>query len=138
MLLIPKIFNPKNGNYFSKMTKVFRTLWIELTLPYKKFLPLFVNVSYNTEKSKIDIFLEELALQIDYGITKKYTMKKQNGHNSFSTLLSISGQQNIYMGKNLIDFVIKDDDLLHSNVFTFELLITLDQKAIAKTTNVTS
>ena len=71
MLLIPEIFNIKNSNFFSKMAKVFRTLLIELTLTYKKFPPLLVNVSYNPEKSKIDIFLEELALQIDYGITKK-------------------------------------------------------------------
>ena len=30
-----------------------------------------MNVAYNPEKSKTDIFLEELALLIDYGIPKK-------------------------------------------------------------------
>ena len=70
MLLIPKIFNPKTVMIFQKLAKT-STLWIELTLPYKKFSPLLVNVSYNPEKSKTDIFLEELALQIDYEITKK-------------------------------------------------------------------
>ena len=49
------------------MSKDFETLWVELDLPYKDF-------SYNPVKSKTDIFLEELALQIDYGITKKQTM----------------------------------------------------------------
>ena len=55
---------------FPKMSKDFETLWDELTLPYKKFPSLLVHVSYNPEKSKIDIFLEELASQIDYGIKK--------------------------------------------------------------------
>ena len=41
------------------MSKDFETLWVELTLPYKKFPSLLVNVSYNPEKSKTDIFLEE-------------------------------------------------------------------------------
>ena len=40
-------------------------------------------------------------------------------------------------GKNLIDFVIKDDELPHSNVFTFESPITSDHKAIAMITNET-
>ena len=40
-------------------------------------------------------------------------------------------------GKNLIDFVIKDDELPHSNVFTFESPITSDHKIIAMITNVT-
>ena len=71
MLLIPKIFNPKNRNDFPKMSKDFETLWVEFTLPYKRFPSMLVNVAYNPEKSKTDIFLEELALQIDYGITKK-------------------------------------------------------------------
>ena len=53
------------------MNKDFETLWVELTLSYKKFPSLLVNVSYNPEKSKTDIFLEELAMQIDCGITKK-------------------------------------------------------------------
>ena len=102
-------------------------------------------------KNLIDIFLEELALQIDYGITKTQKnfitwpfqnklplpqQKKQNGHNS-CTLWSISGHQSTYKGKNLIDFVIKDDELPHSNVFTFESPIPLDHKAIAIITNVT-
>ena len=69
MLLIPKIFNPKNRNDCPKMSIDFKTLSIELTLPYKKFPPLLVNVSY-PEKSKTVIFLEELALQI-HGLTKK-------------------------------------------------------------------
>ena len=73
MLLIPKTFNPKNRNDFPKMSKDFETLWVELSLPYKKFPSLLVNIAYNqkSKKSKTDIFLEELALQIDYGITKK-------------------------------------------------------------------
>ena len=40
-------------------------------------------------------------------------------------------------GKNLIDFVIKDDELPHSKVFTFESPITWDHKAIEMITNVT-
>ena len=40
-------------------------------------------------------------------------------------------------GKNLIDYVIKDDELPNSNVFTFESPITSDHKAIAMITNVT-
>ena len=52
------------------MSREFETIWVKLTLPFKKFLSL-VNVSYNPENSKTDIFLEELALRIDYGITKK-------------------------------------------------------------------
>ena len=91
-----------------------------------------MNLSYNPEKSKTDIFLEELALQIDYGITKntkkilpgdfnKNYLKpsKKNWHN-FCTLWSINGQQNTNKGENLIDFVIRDGELTHSNVFTFE------------------
>ena len=38
--------------------------------------------------------------------------------------------------ENLIDFVIKDDELPHSNVFTFQSLITSYHKAIAIITNV--
>ena len=37
----------------------------------------------------------------------------------------------------MIDFVINDDELPHSNVFTFESPITSDHKAIAMITNVT-
>ena len=71
MLLIPKTLNPKNRNDFPKMSKDFETLWVGLTLPNKKFPSLLLNVSYNPEKSKTDNFLEELALQINYGIMKK-------------------------------------------------------------------
>ena len=53
------------------MSKDFETLWVALLLPYKKFLSLLVNVSYNPEESETDMFLEELALQTYYGITKK-------------------------------------------------------------------
>ena len=38
---------------------------------------------------------------------------------------------------NLIDFVIKDDELPHSNVFTFESPIISDHKTITMITNVT-
>ena len=37
----------------------------------------------------------------------------------------------------IIDFVIKDDEMPHSNVFTFESPIKSDHKAIAMITNVT-
>ena len=50
MLLIAKIFNPKNRKDFSNMSKDYKTLWIELTPPYKKCLSLIVNVSYHPEK----------------------------------------------------------------------------------------
>ena len=70
MLLIPRIFNPKNRNNLPKLSNDFETFWVELNLPYKKFPSLLMNVSYNPEETKIDIFLEELALQRDYGITK--------------------------------------------------------------------
>ena len=60
----------------------------------------------------------------------------QNEHSS-CILWSISGQQNTYKGKNLIDFVIKDYELPHCNVFTLESPITLDHKTIAMITNVT-
>ena len=65
MLRIPTIFNPKNRNDFSKTRNDFETLWTELTLPYKKFPPFLVNVSYNPEKSNTEIFFEKLTLQID-------------------------------------------------------------------------
>ena len=150
MLLIPKIFNTINRKDFPKMSKDFGTLWVELTLPYKKFPSLLVNVAYNPEKSKIDIFLEELALQIDYGITKRQKILllgdfninylHPNERNKIDTILvpyGLSMVQNTYKGKNLIDFVIKDDELPHSNVFTFESPITSDHKATAMITNVT-
>ena len=148
MLLLPKTFNPKNRNDFPKMSKDFETLWVEFSLPYKKFPSLLVNVAYNPEKSKTDIFLEELALQIDYEKAKnlitwrfQYKLpspqrKKQNGHNSCTYGLSVVNKTPT-RGKNLVDFVIKDDELPHSNVFTFESPITSDHKAIAIITNVT-
>ena len=133
------------------MSKDFETLWVELTLPYKKFPSLPVNVAYNPEKSKTDIFLEELALQIDYGITKKQKILllgdfninylHPNERNKIDTILVPYGLSVVNKtptrGKNLIDFVIKDDELPHSNVFTFESPITSDHKAIAMITNVT-
>ena len=48
--------------YFPKTSKDFETLWVELTLPYKKIPSLIVNVSYSPVKSRTDIFLKELAL----------------------------------------------------------------------------
>ena len=151
MLLIPKIFNPKNRNDFPKMSKDFKTLWVELTLPCKNFPSLLVNVSYNPKKSKTDIFLEELALQIDYGITKKQknlllgdfntNYLHPNERKKIDKILALYGlpvvNKTPTRGKNLIDIVIKDHELPHSKVFTFESPITSEHKYIAMITNVT-
>ena len=108
-------------------------------------------VSYNPEKSKIDNFLEKLALQIDYGITKKQQTLLLGGFNinyinpykrnkmdtTFVPYVLSVVNQNTYKGKNLIDFVIKDDELPHSNIFSFEMPITSDHNANALITNVT-
>ena len=133
------------------MSNDFETFWVEPTLPYKKISSLLVNVSYNPEETKIDIFLEELALQIDYGITKKQNFfllvdfklnyLNPNERNKMDTIcvpyaLSLVNKIPI-KGKNLIDFVIKNDELPHSNVFICEPPIILDHKAIAMMTNVT-
>ena len=67
ILLIPKIFNPKNRNFFPKTSKDFA----------KKIPPLLVNILYKTEKPKTGIFLEQLALQLDYGTKQKILL---NGH----------------------------------------------------------
>ena len=148
MLLIPKIFNQKNRNDFPKTSKDFKTLWVELTLPYKKNFVTGLNVAYNPEKSQTDIFLKELALQIDYGITKKQkylhpniNYLHPNKRNKMDTILVPYGLSVVNKtptrGKILIDFVIKDDELPHSNVFTFESPITSYHKAIATITIVT-
>ena len=44
ILLIPKIFNSRNRNDFPKTSKGLESLWIELTLPYKKFLSMRLDV----------------------------------------------------------------------------------------------
>ena len=110
-----------------------------------------MNVPYNPEKFKTYIFLEELALQIDYGITiqqkilllgdSNINYHHPNERNKMDSILVPYGLSVVNKtptrGKNLIDFVIKDDELPHYNVFTFELPITSDHKAIAMVTNVT-
>ena len=90
-------------------------------------------------------------MQIDYGITKKQKILllvdfninylHPNERNKIDTILVPYGLSVVNKTptrrKNLTDFVIKDDELPHSNVFTFESPITSDHKAIAMITNVT-
>ena len=101
-----------------------------------------MKVSYNPEKSKTDIFLKELALQIDYRITKKEKILllgdfninylKPNERNKMDTILAPYGLSVVNKkptsGKNLIDFVIHDEELPHSNVFAFESPNTSNHK----------
>ena len=106
-----------------------------------------MNVSYNPEKSKTDMFLEELALQIDFGITKKQKFLllgnfninylNPNGRNKMDTILVPYGLSVVNKTTTRRKNLMEDDELPHSNVFTFELPITSDHKAISTIKNVT-
>ena len=90
-------------------------------------------------------------MQIDYGITKKQKLlllgdfninyRQPNERNKMNTNLVPYGlsvvSKTSTRGKNLIDFVVKDDEQPYSNVFTFESPIKSDHKSIAMKTNVT-
>ena len=84
-------------------------------------------------------------MQIDYGITKKQKILllgdfnidylNPNEGNKMDTIFVPYGLSVVNKapkkGINLIEFVTKDDELPHSNVFTFESPITSGHKAIA-------
>ena len=105
-----------------------------------------MHLSFNPEKSKTDIFLEEITLQTDYGITKSqkillffdfsFNYLHPNEINKMDTILVPYGVS-VLNNTSGIDFVIKDDELPHSKVFAFESPFTSDHKAIAMITNVT-
>ena len=107
-----------------------------------------MNILYKTEKPKTATFLKELALQLDYGTKQKILLHGDfntnyfnlNERNKIDTILVPYGisivNKRLTGWRDLIDFIIKDDELTHSQVFSFESPITSDHKAIARITNI--
>ena len=69
MALVPKHLSPKIRHYINKFSPQFESIWLNLTIANKK--QLILNMSYCPNKKHQSLFLNELALNLDYAITEK-------------------------------------------------------------------
>ena len=75
MLLIPKIFSPKLRKDLNKFSVDFESIRAEIKVNSRKTQnPILLNVTYSPNKNKTDIFLEQLATNIDNAIVKGHNI----------------------------------------------------------------
>ena len=83
MLLIPKIFAPKLRNDLNKFSVDFESIWAELKINNRKTqnTTILLNVTHSPNKNKTDIFLEQLATNIDNAIVKGHKIILMGDYN---------------------------------------------------------
>ena len=75
MLLIPKIFSPKLRKDLNKFSVDFESIWAEIKVNNRKTQnTILPTVTYSPSKNKTDIFLEQLATNIDNAIVKGHNI----------------------------------------------------------------
>ena len=84
MLLIPKIFSPKLRKDLNKFSVDFESIWAELKINNRKIqnTTILLNVTYSPNKNKTDIFLEQLATNIDNAIVRGHKILLMGDYNS--------------------------------------------------------
>ena len=82
MLLIPKIFSPKLRKDLNKFSVDFESIWAEIKVNNRKTQNTIVlNVIHSPNKNKTDIFLEQLATNIDNAIVKGHNIILMGDYN---------------------------------------------------------
>ena len=82
MLLLPKIFSPKLRKDLSKFSVDFESIWAEIKVNNQKTQnTILLNVTYSPNKNKTDIFLEQLATNIDNAIVKGHNIILMGDYN---------------------------------------------------------
>ena len=82
MLLIPKIFSPKLRKDLNKFSVDFESIWAEIKVNNRKTQnTTLLNVTYSPNKNKTDIFLQQLATNIDNAIVKGHNVILMGDYN---------------------------------------------------------
>ena len=82
MLLVPKIFSPKLRKDLNKFSADFESIWAEIKVNNRKTQnTILLNVTFSPNKNKTDIFLEQLATNIDNAIVKGHNIILMGDYN---------------------------------------------------------
>ena len=68
MALVPKHLSPKIKHDLNKFSSQFESIWINLTIANTQ--QVLLNISYCPNKKQSSLFLNELALNLDYATTE--------------------------------------------------------------------
>ena len=107
MLLIPKIFSPKLRKDLKTFSVDFESIWAEIKVNNRKTQnTILPNVTYSPNKNKTDIFLEQLATNIDNAIVKGHNIILMGDYNN--NYLNSRDFISIYNTKILLPYHLKN------------------------------